>query len=229
MTCMGCVAKVKSQFESHSEITSAHIDLEKKAAVLTMTRPLEVHELQTILGNGGKYNIDSIDTPLFSKEEQSNLSTYKPLVLIFLFIAGITTIVSFEDGRLDHTLWMRYFMAGFFIVFSFFKFLDLRGFVDSYMMYDVVAKRIRGYGFIYPFIELGLGLAYLINFEPRITYITTIVVMAVGSIGVVNSVISKRAIKCACLGAVFNLPMSTVTIIENSLMIVMAAFMLWMV
>jgi hypothetical protein len=47
--------------------------------------------------------------------------------------------------------------------------------------------------------------------------------MGISSIGVIKSVLNKRKIQCACLGAVFNLPMSTVTIIEDLLMVAMAA------
>jgi len=50
--------------------------------------------------------------------------------------------------------------------------------------------------------------------------------MAVSLIGVVQSLLNKRKIKCACLGDVFNLPMSTITIIEDGLMIVMSGIML---
>ena len=54
----------------------------------------------------------------------------------------------------------------------------------------------------------------------------TFLVMSVSIIGVLQSVFNKRKIKCACLGAVFNLPMSTITIIEDALMIVMSLAML---
>jgi len=78
---------------------------------------------------------------------------------------------------------MRYFMAGFFIVFSFFKFLDLKGFAESYSMYDILAMKVNTYGFIYPFIELSLGIAYLTNFKPTYTNAVTIAVMGLSSIG----------------------------------------------
>ena len=118
---------------------------------------------------------------------------------------------------------MNIFMAGFFLTFSFFKMLDLKGFADSYAMYDIVAKKIKAWGFIYPFIELALGFAYATNFQPFVTNIVTLIVMTVSIIGVLQSVLNKRKIRCACLGAVFNLPMSTVTIIEDALMIAMSA------
>jgi len=52
--------------------------------------------------------------------------------------------------------------------------------------------------------------------------------MSLSIIGVLQSVLNKRRIQCACLGATFNLPMSTVTIIEDGLMIAMSAGMILM-
>ena len=104
--------------------------------------------------------------------------------------------------------------------------LDLNGFADSYSTYDIVAKKFRQWSYIYAFVELALGLAYAANFKPGIINYITLVVMSVSSIGVLQSVLNNRKIKCACLGAVFNLPMSTVTIVEDSLMIAMSVAML---
>ncbi len=160
-------------------------------------------------------------------DEKSRLETFKSLILIFLFITVVSLISSIEGGQMDPMRWMNYFMAGFFITFSFFKFLDLRAFANSYSMYDLLAKRVRAYGFVYPFIELALGIAYLTHFAPSSTYIATIAVMGFSSLGVIRSVLNEKKIKCACLGAVFNLPMTTVTIIEDLLMVAMAVFMLW--
>ncbi|MFN2440725.1 MAG: MauE/DoxX family redox-associated membrane protein, partial [Chitinophagaceae bacterium] len=109
---------------------------------------------------------------------------------------------------------MQNFMAGFFLVFSFFKLLNLKGFAESYSTYDIIAKKWLGWGYVYAFIELGLGIAYLLNFNPLLTNAITFVVMSTSIVGVLRAVLNKRKIQCACLGAVFNLPMSTVTIIE---------------
>lgn len=117
-------------------------------------------------------------------------------------------------------------MAGFFLVFSAFKFLDPHGFADAYASYDLLAKRWHGYGFIYPFLELGLGLAYLFRVAPTATHLATIIVMGFSSLGVLAALRSKRRIVCACLGTVLNLPMSTITLVEDLGMVAMAALML---
>jgi hypothetical protein len=121
---------------------------------------------------------------------------------------------------------MQHFMAGFFLVFSFFKLLNLKGFAESYVMYDVVAKKIPIWAYLYAFVEVGLGISYLLNYNPLITNTCTFVVMSVSILGVLQSVFDNKKIQCAWLGAVFNLPMSTVTIIEDALMIVMSGYMI---
>jgi copper chaperone CopZ len=226
MTCEGCVAKVTYLLEQHSNISLAKIELKNNTATLTVEKEIAIDELRRLFEAHPKYTI-AFSNSNEDKQNKRVFTTYKPLLLIFLFIAATTAIVSIDNGKIDVMLWMRYFMAGFFIVFSFFKFLNLTGFAESYAMYDILAKRVKVYGLIYPFIELILGAAYLTGFEPTITYIATICIMGFSSIGVIQSVLDKKKIRCACLGAVFNLPMSMVTIIENLIMVLMALIMLW--
>ena len=226
MTCEGCVAKVTYLLEQHSNISLAEIELKNNTATLTVEKEIAIDELRRLFEAHPKYTI-AFSNSNEDKQNKRVFTTYKPLLLIFLFIAATTAIVSIDNGKIDVMLWMRYFMAGFFIVFSFFKFLNLTGFAESYAMYDILAKRVKIYGLVYPFIELILGAAYLTGFEPTITYIATICIMGFSSIGVIQSVLDKKKIRCACLGAVFNLPMSMVTIIENLTMVLMALIMLW--
>ncbi len=145
------------------------------------------------------------------------------------FILGVSLLAQWPFAAgLDGTIWMRHFMAGFFLVFSGFKLLNLNGFADSYCMYDLLAARWRGWGVLYPFVELGLGVMYLLDLAPFATNLTTVIVLGFSSIGVIRSVLSRQTIRCACLGDVFNLPMSTVTIIEDLAMVAMAGLMIVM-
>jgi len=144
---------------------------------------------------------------------EQSIQTYKPLILIVAFIAGVTLLAQYPFAEFSAMLWMRHFMAGFFIVFAFFKLLNISGFANSYAMYDVIAQRWKSW-------------AYLINFNPLLTNVATLIILSIGTIGVVKSNLNKRSIQCACLGEVFNLPMSKVTIVENVSMLVMAGFML---
>ena len=121
---------------------------------------------------------------------------------------------------------MYFFMGYFFIFLSLFKLFDLKGFVDGFVTYDLVTKRIRAYGYAYPIIELFLGLAYLAKVALFFTNLITLIVMIVSGIGVLKSVLGGQKMKCACLGTALNVPLSTVSIIENLGMGAMAAYKL---
>lgn len=227
MTCGGCEMGVKSKLLKLPEITSVDLSKDTNSATISMTQHIAIHDLQEAIGgNNSKYQITTSHQNDTVEEVRSWFETYKPIILIFAYITGVSFLVQIGTTRFDNLLFMRYFMAGFFLVFSFFKLLNLKGFADSYAMYDVLAKRVPIWGYAYAFIELGLGLAYLVNFNPYFTNVVTLAVMSLSIIGVLQSVINKKKIQCACLGAVFNLPMSTVTIIEDTLMIVMSGVML---
>ena len=79
--------------------------------------------------------------------------------------------------------WMRHFMAAFFLTFSFFKLLDVPAFAFSYSTYDVLARRWLGWGYVYPFLELSLGILYLVNIYPIFTNAATFVVMGLSTVG----------------------------------------------
>jgi copper chaperone CopZ len=157
---------------------------------------------------------------------EKSWATYFPLALLTAYLVFVPALAQWGASAFDWAVWMRHFMAAFFLAFSFFKLLSLRAFADAYAGYDLLAAKWHGWGFVYPFVELALGIAYLINFQPKLTNAVTFVVMAFSLLGVLRAVLSKQKIKCACLGAVFNLPMSTVTIVEDALMAAMALWML---
>ena len=118
------------------------------------------------------------------------------------------------------------FMGLFYIVFSFFKLLDLKGFPQSFSMYDPLAKAVPAYGWIYPFIEVVLGLMFLMRFQTNIALIVTLVILGITTFGVTRTLLDKKSIQCACLGTALKLPMTKATFIENAIMIVMAIFMI---
>lgn len=227
MTCGGCAAKVKAAANQIPEIKSAQVYLEKKELEIESNHEVSEDLLNKFLSAAGNYSVLNKVAPLELEKSVSFWTTYKPLLLIIGFIFTVTLLIQYPFDSFSFMTWMRYFMAGFFIVFSFFKFLNLEGFVQSYRMYDIVAGRWNVWGYIYPFVELGLGILYLINAFPFITNLITFIVLGVSSIGVIKSNLDKRKIQCACLGDVFNLPMSQVTIIEDVSMVLMAGIMLY--
>jgi len=227
MTCQNCEGKVKSALLTIPNVTSVDVSKDEETATITMEKHIALDTFQRALQKkDNKYSIQVTEHNEAAMQASTWFETYKPILLIFLYIFGVTILIQLQNDSFNWMQAMRHFMAGFFLVFSFFKMMNLKGFADSYAMYDVIAKKIPAWGYVYAFIELALGITYLINFYPMLTYAVTFIVMSVSIVGVLQSVLNKRKIQCACLGDVFNLPMSTVTIIEDALMIIMSAVML---
>jgi len=224
MTCSSCEAKVKSALLIVENVTNVEVSKDDNSAVITMDKHIALSDLQNALDP--KYQISAKYHNEMAEQTKSWFDTYKPILLIFFYISLTTVLVQLSNPHFDVMQWMQHFMAGFFLVFSFFKLLNLKGFAESYAMYDVVAKKVPIWAYVYAFVELGLGIAYLINFNPIITNSVAFIIMSISIIGVLQSVLNKKKIQCACLGAVFNLPMSTVTIIEDALMIAMSGLMI---
>lgn len=232
MNCGSCVAKVTTRLKEHPDINEAVVTLTPPQARIVTRAALSSAEVNEWLKPLGKYQVTeeavpasaSASAPLPPKSAQ----TYKPLLILLAYLLLVITAASIASGHLHFMEAMRLFMGGFFIAFSFFKMLDLRGFADAYRSYDLVAKAWPGYGFVYPFIELALGLAYLAAWQPFAVNSATAVILGVSLLGVIKAVTSKQTIRCACLGTVFNLPMSTVTIIEDGLMLAMAVTSLFL-
>jgi len=225
MTCNICKASVEKYLNELPNISHVSIDLEKGEAEVTMDKHISSDELQNALPE--KYTV-SAPTSLTSStipSEKTKLQQLKPLLLILFYISAAGVLLHYKDWSWSE--FMLDFMGLFYIVFAFFKMLDLKGFPESFKMYDPLAKRLPIYGWMYPFIETALGLMFLMRFEVDIALIMTLVVLGITTIGVTKTLMDKKSIRCACLGTALKLPMTEATLIENSIMIAMAALMLF--
>jgi len=227
MTCNGCVASVASSLSKVSEIQQIDVSLEQGEVDISMSKPIPLGDLQSALSD--KYSLSESVKPT-SKietnaiEEKTKFQQLKPLLLIFLYLFAAAFLLNYQEWNTGEA--MLDFMGLFYIVFSFFKLLDLKGFPESFRMYDPLAKVIPAYAWVYPFIELALGLLFLMRFQIPLALVVTIVILGITTIGVIKTLLDKKSIRCACLGTALKLPMTEATFIENFIMLIMATSML---
>ena len=230
MTCGNCKAKVEQTLSSFEGITAAVVDLKQGSVTLSMGAHVPMALLQNALPS--KYQVTQLEarkevSSVFDdhQKEVSKFKQLKPLFLIITYIGIATVLLNYKEGSI--TEGMLDFMGLFFIVFSFFKLLDVAGFKTSFAMYDPLAKFIPAYGWVYPFIETALGLLFLMRIEIDFALIATVVVLSITTVGVTMTLLNKKTIQCACLGTALKLPMTEATFIENAIMIAMALLMLF--
>ena len=227
MTCNGCRASVEKTLSALPNVTKVDVELQSQTATISMSKHIEVDTLQNALSD--KYTITEQATKnVFSSvntvEEKSELRQLMPLFLIIGYITVASILLNRNPWNTNS--FMLDFMGLFYIVFSFFKLLDLKGFPEFFRMYDPLAKAVPAYGWVYPFIEVALGLMFLMRFQTSTALIITLVVLGITTIGVTKTLLDKKSIQCACLGTALKLPMTKATFIENAIMIIMAVIML---
>jgi cation transport ATPase len=231
MTCGGCKLSVEKYLEKVNYVTNVDVDLEKAEAQVTMNQHIETETLKNALpekyhlSERHEQNVFSSKTIVSERDEEKNkIEQLKPLLLIFFYIATASMLLHYKNWTWNG--FMLDFMGLFYIVFSFFKMLDLRGFSESFRIYDPLANKVPTYGKVYPFIETALGIMFLMRYQINIALIITIVVLGLTTIGVIKTLLDKKSIRCACLGTALKLPMTEATFIENAIMITMAVLML---
>lgn len=161
-----------------------------------------------------------------------SLEDLAPLLGILGFVFLVTAAVSY--ARTDYSLMGvgKVFMASFFLVFGGFKAYNLSGFREAFRKYDLLAARSNRYANIYPFIEIILGFLYVATLVYSslvlevLVYVSTFLLMAFGGLGVFHALYRGKDLECACLGKVFNVPVTGLTLVEDLGMAVMALLML---
>ena len=223
MTCQSCVEKVTEKIRSLPQITKVLVSLENKLIRTESDHNVELNQIKDALVSLPKYSVFETATEA-SKPKPSVLKTYKPLIVVFSFILLISLSFQISQSNFNYHQFMNHVMAGFFLGFSLFKFLDLKAFSESFSSYDPIAQKNSNYGFIYPFIEFTLGIMYLNHYELFTANIITIIILTITTSGVIKRLQSKSSFQCACLGTAFSLPLSYVTVAENIARVLMAFY-----
>ena len=222
MTCQGCVNSIKNKFSTDDRIISSEIDLNSSNLNLESTVDLKPVDLNAIIGDLKKYNVSyKTNSSIGASDKDQNSSgnmkkqkKFTPLIISLLLITLLALVPQIRHG-FNVEGFMKSLLGYFFVIFSLFKLLNIKGFADSFSNYDLIASKVPSYGTIYPFIELTLGICFLANFGLLYVNVLTFIIMSVGSIGIGKSLKNKDQLECACLGASFSLPLTPVTLIEN--------------
>lgn len=231
MHCDGCISKMTQAIRSVNGIVSVAISRNPDKAIITTNREIPRAEIEQVVQSAGSYSVISAPSSLFAIPK---IKTYLPLIIAFSAVCGITAIRPILHG-FDLYNVMHDFMGAFFLIFGGLKALSWKGFAENYRSYDPLAKKSRLYAYLYPAIELYLGLSYEsrflaipskeIIFPEVVANTITIAILTIATIGIIKVLRRKQNVQCACLGSFFTIPITWFTVFENVLMIAMAIYM----
>ena len=216
--CKNCIREIYSSLKMSSDIIKFNIDEKNHTLEIHSKNILDKKNMQGLLNE--KFSLKKHYLDNQKSLVNVKLATLFPLFLILSFIIISSILLNIDNYKTENIMFD--YMGIFFIVFSFFKFLDLKSFVMAFKKYDPICKMFFYYGFTYPFIELALGVLFLFRSYTLLCLIITIIILTTTTYGVVKSLTGRENIECACLGGVLKLPLTEATLVENIVMITMA-------
>lgn len=158
-------------------------------------------------------------------------TTYRPVIALFSVAALMSVVVTWLTmGVLLAGQTLAWFISISMVLLGLQKLKDIEQFATMFLNYDLLAQRWVRYGYVYPFIETGAGLAMMAGVLTVVAAPLALVAAGIGAISVFKAVyIDKRDIKCACVGGDSKVPLGFVSLTENLMMMGMAVWMLAMI
>tara|TARA_B110000116_G_scaffold69040_1_gene59590 strand:- start:504 stop:1244 length:741 start_codon:yes stop_codon:yes gene_type:complete len=224
MTCQGCADTIENGIKSNLNITFAHVSLTEKELRIQSEAILDLNDINSIVSNLGNYKILNNNPSLISIVI-NYFSSKKPIVIALILVATASLSLQVPTKSFDINAWFISYMGLFFMLFSFLKLLNVSGFSMTFKKYDLISKKIPRFSLIYPYIELILAIAFLTQYLLIYANILTLVFMTSQTIGISKSLKNSEQIECACMGSSISLPLSSLTVLENIIMISMATYM----
>ncbi|MBN8827799.1 MAG: hypothetical protein J0H68_03750 [Sphingobacteriia bacterium] len=177
------------------------------------------------VGDFDRYNHTTHSYHGYDYTIKTGIRKYYPILVVFILatlfslstkVTSIDAIPYVPEEFLNFTNGIMGFT---FCLLAMFKLFDIASFVEGFESFDFLTKRVKIYGLLYPFIELYLGVAYLNNFMPLETNITTLIMMSITLIGIGVTTMVEKDLKWEAIGTGLNTPLITITIMENIAMI----------
>ena len=246
-TCQSCLKTISSKILELEAVNSID-QINLNSITIDFRSHLDLDQMNAFLMNT-KYSISNEQkiTPKSNDlqvQEKTKLKDFIPLIVVLVYIFGgaivlyklignsimnMSSMSQITSSSNDNIMsFMNYLMGLWFLIFAMFKFFDLSGFAEGYSQYDLIAKKWFGWGYVYPLVEVALGLAYLFSFQMLWTNVVTIVLMIIGAIGVWIKLYKKEKFQCACLGNIFKISLTQITLFKDISMAIMALGMIFL-
>ena len=134
ISCNKCVQEIETTLSSVIQLASIKVFRNPDRIEVSSQQTFDVKELQIIFKESGlsKYTIQDFSHRPLQKDQPdqqkafSKISRLFPLFLIVSYLLMMTLTIAFVTSNFSPMNLMSHYMAGFFLTFSFFKFLNLK-------------------------------------------------------------------------------------------------------
>lgn len=154
--------------------------------------------------------------------------TYQPVIAVFAVAAAMAMATSYYAlGTLLSFQVAKWFIGFSMCILAILKLRDLESFSNMFLGYDLLARKVVRYAYIYPFAEATSGVLMIAGALTWLAAPMALFIGAVGAYSVFKAVyVEKRDLKCACVGGDSNVPLGFVSLTENLMMVGIAVWVI---
>lgn len=192
---------------------------------------MEQHDVettpQTFINSQRIGGYDELRQHFGKKVKSKDETSYQPVLAVFGVAALLALAINWmlADGLLSIRT-AELFIAISMSILALLKLQDVESFSTMFLNYDLLARRVVPYSYVYPFGELLAGVLMVAGAMLWLAIPVALFIGMVGAVSVLKAVyIDKRELKCACVGGGSSVPLGFVSLTENLMMIAMG---LWM-
>ncbi len=216
LTCGACVEKVTARLGAYPGIETLTISLSHgRLNVVADTAPA-IDALNALLRDT-RYRVSPWTLTFLLQHSLRRAKRFVPLITMFVLVLSVASLLTLLGGEGLH-VWMMNLMGVFFLAFGTLKVINLRTFARSYRAYDHLARFVPAWGYVYPFVELVLGILFLMQVGVFAISGITFLLMTQKAYSVASSLVVGKQPTCACLGGFFSIPITWVTVAEDTVM-----------
>lgn len=144
---------------------------------------------------------------------------------VFLFLISAATVMGTLDG-FNGLEWIRWFMGGFMVIFGGLKLVGIEVFIKVAPLYDLIAKKFKPYKYLQPLIQVFLGLMFIIGLFQVFISVVSLIFGLSSLIGMLQVLSRRGPIRLSYLGTIIGLRFSTVSVLENTIIVVLSTISL---
>ncbi len=158
-------------------------------------------------------------SPDFSEANETTGKIYKEFgyVLVALFVG--TLVYGSYLGIDSLNDFLRIYIGISLVSFGVLKTFKLLDFAESHQRYDLISRHFILYGYMYPFIEITLGVFLVINYHVVIAYSILIPILCLRVLSVWHTIAINTKVNYAYLEGFFKIRISYATVIIDLLII----------
>jgi len=152
--------------------------------------------------------------------------TYLPVFYVYAFSLLISLNIVFFYSLNLRSLFL-FFLGFFSISFGVLKLINLKSYFESVLEYDFIVQKFNFYAYLIPIFEIVFGALFVLQKEYLFIEYLCIIFFTLNIVVIANALEKKRNFTCACMGGLFKIPLSYVSLLESLTMVLGTIYLIY--